>query len=357
MVSNYNPLTSQIEGDIGAFTSYRFREPAPKATANICTLHYNGSIVSHPDTTTNYEKKIDNYKCDGKCHRGYYLHLCTTLQSYYKKISDETGKPKAIDFNKPCHLDKSPKYKNDCPAYQKSKDDGNKKKTFEITNRVYNEIADRTAWMYNNGRNRLMFAVLTTPPPKKDYNETELNEAFSRFVENLKKHYGLQRYLAVREIGKIGKLYHYHLILDIPFVEFARLNRAWCASLRNLAYPSKNAFRTKKESRFIYNVAGAVRYISKYLSKTKGHKSETRLYFCDRDTALAIIKTKFDIKNPISEIRKDYKTLSGYQYNDFVCRFSFKSELEQARFFKEIVTIMFETPYKESRLISYPRRN
>lgn len=357
MVSGYNFLDASLEPDITTFSQYPYKEPEPKASANVNTLHYNGSIVCHPDTTSNYEKKVDNYKKCGMCHRGFIKHTCNCLISFHSKIQSETGNPRFIDFSKPCHLDKHTEYKKDCPAYHKSMADGAKEKIFTINNRVYNEIADRTAWMYNNGFHRLMFAVLTTPPPKRKYNETELNKAFSRFVENLKTNYGLKHYIAVREIGETGKLYHYHIVLDIPFIEFSRLNRAWCAAIRNLAHFSKNAFRTKAESRFIYNVAGAVRYISKYVSKTKGQTSKTRIFFCDRETAQALIKTPIDIKDPISELRKDYKTLKGYQYNDFVCRFSFVSELEQARFFKEIVTVMFDTPFKKNQLCYKPKRN
>ena len=253
---------------------------------------------------------------------------------------------------KNCQIYKDNVLKSGCPGVKKQRECGSKEKSFGIDFKTYSAIADRTAWMYQNRQNKLIFIALTLPELKTELNENQLNEAFSRFIENLRENYHLRHYLAVREGDGINKRYHYHCIFDIRFTSFTRLNSAWCHSLSDFCNFSKNAFRTKKKSYFIRDVAGAVRYISKYVSKTIGEKSKTRIFFCDRETAQAWIKQRFD--HDINDFRADFKTMDKRILNDYVCRITFKSKRDQNQFFNTVVKILFKSDWTAAGLYIFP---
>jgi recombinational DNA repair protein RecR len=99
-------------------------------------------------------------------------------------------------------------------------------------------------------------------------------------------------------------------------------------------------------------VAGAVRYISKYVSKTIGQKSATRMFFCDRETSQAWIKQRF--YNEINDFREDFKTLERRILNDYVCRITFKSKRDQNLFFNSVVKILFNSDWSVPGLYIFP---
>lgn len=304
-------------------------------TSNTMTLHYKGSIVSHPDTRLSYAAKQANYKTDEKCKFGIKCVSCRAYRDYEISTQKNNGTYPAEIKYKDCTLYKDKIYKNYCIGICKATETGSKEKKYAITPKVYRDIADRVAYMKQNGENRLLFCVLTFGNYKYKPIEKERNEAFSRFIENLRRNYGLRRYLAVREGDGINTNYHYHCIFDIPYTRFARINTAWCSSISDFCSYSPNAFRTKAKSRFIRDAAGAVRYICKYISKCKGAISDTRIFFCDRETATAFVKTQF--KGSIKELRKEYKTLTRRKLNDYVCEYTFTDKNEQNRFYKSML--------------------
>jgi len=326
--------------------------PEPRASANVNTLHFNGSIVCHPDTTNVHEVRQHNYKLDGKCHRGQVKYTCPAIIKYFADLSEKSGKPRRVDFEKPCILDKSPEYCAMCPAHLKAKRDGSKEKSFEINNRVYNEIADRAAWLFNHSEHKLLFITLTFPEYKRKTTEHEHNEAFSRFIENCRKTYDCGGYIAVREGDGVNKRYHFHLIISLPFIDFRTLNDAWLHTISDFCQYSKNALTTDREARFIKSVTSAVRYICKYVSKARGVKSATRVYFVDRDTAQAVIKTRID--QPVNEFKDVYKTITAYQYNDYVCRYTIRDKAEAEDFFKTVVLTLFNSLEGSAELYFFP---
>lgn len=316
-------------------------------TSNTMTLHYKGGIVTHPDTGLSYAAKIAKYKTDGKCKFGVKCVSCTAYRNYeINKQKDAGTYPQEIIF-KDCGLYKDKTYKNYCPGRRRAIETGSKEKKYAITPKVYRDIADRVAYMKQNGHNRLLFCVLTFGKYKYQPIEKERNEAFSRFIENLRRNYGLLHYLAVREGDGVTTHYHYHCIFDIPYTRFARINSAWCSSISDFCYHSPNAFRTKKKSRFIRDAAGAVRYICKYISKCKGAVSSTRIFFCDHDTARAYVQTQFN--GSIKELRKQFKSLTRRKLNDFVCEYTFSDVKEQNVFYQSMLK-HFNLPDKDGVL-------
>lgn len=329
------------------------------------TLHYNGSIVTHPDNSDSFNKRIAKNLKTGLCvygksclHCPVYLEyerdkqnrenpgdyiITGTIQTGRGPVSGErfikakTRKPKMITAHE-CTLYKT----RDCPHNVEARAYGLKEKTFCITNRVRNQISDRGAWLFHNQKNKLLFATLTVPPFKVQLSngdkEKLLNEAFSKFVENAKKHYGLHRYIAVREGDGIRKRYHYHVIFDIPFVDFAAINNAWVHTLADICNYSRNAFTTDKKARTIRSIASATRYIAKYISKAGKDAHPTRVFFCDRETANAVVTMEID--HTPEELREVYP-FEGYKYNDFVIRYTIKDRLLSDKFFYEVVRAMF----------------
>jgi len=317
----------------------------------VVTLHYNNTLIVHPDTSNSFAVGLKKNLAAGRCRFGL---KCLSCQ-WFLKVEQMNQRAAGIIENivpKNCQIYKDNVLKSGCPGVKKQRECGSKEKSFGIDFKTYSAIADRTAWMYQNRQNKLIFIALTLPELKTELNENQLNEAFSRFIENLRENYHLRHYLAVREGDGINKRYHYHCIFDIRFTSFTRLNSAWCHSLSDFCNFSKNAFRTKKKSYFIRDVAGAVRYISKYVSKTIGEKSKTRIFFCDRETAQAWIKQRFD--HDINDFRADFKTMDKRILNDYVCRITFKSKRDQNQFFNTIVKILFKSDWTAAGLYIFP---
>lgn len=311
------------------------------------TLHHNGSIVVHPDNSTAYRDRQRRYSDTGKCRYGCDKITCRQYQVEYLKnpfvYQNWLGE---IDLGTlpACEL----RLTSRCPRYVKNKKDGDKEKRFLMTNRHYNEIADRVAWMKENARHKMLFLTLTLPPFKQCITpknvENEINKSFSKFVENLTKHYGLTNYLAVREGDGVSKRYHYHLIAVLPFADFRRLNGAWCAAISNICEASKNALTSDKEARFIRSTSSAVRYICKYISKARGQASRTRIIFCDRETAQATVKLSID--HTPEELTGHLKSVHYYDLNEYVTRITIKNNKELDGFINSVVRAFFKVHNK-----------
>jgi hypothetical protein len=242
---------------------------------------------------------------------------------------------------KNCQLWNDRIYKRGCPGIQKQKECGTIEKTYGIDFQTYNQIADRTAFMYHNRKHKLIFAALTIPPTKTEINGNLLNEAFSKFIENLRTNYDLLHYIAIREGDGLNTRYHYHVIFDVRYISFIKLNSAWCHALRDICDFSNNAFRTKSKSFYIKDIAGAISYITKYISKEIGTRSDSRVFFCDRETSNAIVKIRFD--NDLQDIKENFKSIRRKILNDYVCRFTFANKRDQNLFFHTVVKVLFRS--------------
>lgn len=314
------------------------------------TVHFSNTIILHPDTRRSFGNKARRNLANGRCRYGY---DCKTCPGFIRHFEERANLP--IEFAEPedCQLIKEPDYRNECLAYRKQRNEGKKQKTFGIDFKTYSAIADRCAWMYQHRTHKLIFVVLSLPSFKYEPTEQQLNESFSKFIENLRENYHLRHYLAVREGDGIFTRYHYHCILDIRYTPFIKLNAAWNRSISDFCAWSPCAFRTKPKSYFIRDVAGAVRYISKYIAKCIGERSESRIFFCDRETAQAVVKIHCDDLAELPETAHNFRTLTKKIINDYVTRITFKSKRDQNIFFNTVVKYLFECDWNVSGMYVY----
>jgi hypothetical protein len=163
------------------------------------------------------------------------------------------------------------------------KSNGLKKKTYEINTAIYRSIASAAVNLWAAKRNSIVFFTLTFPFIPS---EGEANVCFSRFMDNLKLNYGLKNYIATKERGEKGGLLHYHCLFDLPFRDIKVLNSAWCATFRDRHPGSPNAVclpDPRNGGAVIRSQARCVKYICKYVSKSRFQKFEKPCYFISRE--------------------------------------------------------------------------
>ena len=228
-----------------------------------------------------------------------------------------------------------------CPGHNERKKQGNKAKTFNINHVVYRKIASSAHDLVKSSKTKTIFLTLTFPKFKIQPNEKLLNEAFSRFVENLRANYNCSGYVAVRERGKKRGRYHFHILCAIPFVSFITLNGAWCAAISNLCNFSKCAVRTTKETIFIKNPGRALRYVCKYFAKSKYQVSDTRIVFISNN----LIKEPIKLFNQnVNDILIGYKGIY-INHNEFTTSFRIINPAEFDRFCNEFLYSAFEKSF------------
>lgn len=143
---------------------------------------------------------------------------------------------------------------------------GKKQKKFDVEKKIVRSTIIR---QFNIRTNTIKFVTLTFP---KNVKNKFANECFSKFVENLKKNYNLNSYVAVKELTKIGRP-HFHCFLDMPYVNYTLLNRAWCHTFFSYLGFSPNALQTRRGKSIIKTIRRACNYASKYVSKAPDIKN------------------------------------------------------------------------------------
>lgn len=145
---------------------------------------------------------------------------------------------------------------------------GNKEKTYTIGYKEARKIASSAVRLWALRRYKLIFVTLTF---SEKIDEKEANKCWSKFIDNLKKTYKLENYVAVKELHVSGNP-HFHAIFDIPFIPIARLNDAWVATWPSGFSPSSCAVRLppKTVGSVVKSQRSLVRYLSKYVSKCGG---------------------------------------------------------------------------------------
>lgn len=165
------------------------------------------------------------------------------------------------------------------------KSNGFKEKTYTIDWKVYRELVSATVNLFDKKKNEVIFLTLTFPI---DIDEKQANACFSTYLDNLKKTYKLHSYVAVKEFTKIGRP-HYHLLADLPFTSIKRLNSAWCRCVftvtANSECFSNNAVRlpAKKNRSVVKEMGAIVRYLAKYIGKSRGELYRGRCFFVSRN--------------------------------------------------------------------------
>ena len=154
---------------------------------------------------------------------------------------------------------------------------GKKKKSFELTSRKKRLIRCSAIRQFYLKKYSLKFVTLTFPGK---VNQNYANECFSKFVENLSKHYKLNSYVAVKENHKSGNP-HFHCIFDLPFTDYRLLNKIWNHTFNDRFKFSNNAFTSGNNS-VVRDIRQITAYITKYIIKAENSDNsinETRIYF------------------------------------------------------------------------------
>jgi hypothetical protein len=282
----------------------------------VINLHLNGDIVRCADMSTIQEQLKTRRKKENKCCYGVCMHSCETWKNYNKEkllcSSNKWNETKYVkSICQPCTLKKD----IICPLHKVRVDTGKMEKTFKINNQEYRKLASGAAYMTKNTpkNEKAIFFTLTFPQFKRETNENEVNECFSRFMENLHNTYGVKYYVAVREYGEKTFRVHFHCLVCMRFTSFTILNDAWNHSIKDLCYYSKNAFTTRKKTVVLYNPGSALRYCCKYFSKQRGTRSNSRLVFLASPLLIKPIK-KYGV-NSLEILRATqlkYKSLKFY---------------------------------------------
>jgi hypothetical protein len=252
-------------------------------------VHLNGDIVVCPDTAEEYIKRQRRYDSEYSCKYGVKEELCCSYSDYFRSLEQPGGMNNNYsrcpggDF---------------CPFVKKLQKASKRKKTYKIDNSTYRKIASAGQYLMRTNKNKCIFFTLTFPPFRQRVTNKMINEAFSKFVENLRRNYHCAGYVAVREFGLQRGRVHFHIICAMPFVPFTKLNAAWCHAIRDISWPSPNALQTEKGRAVIYDAAGALRYICKYFSKAYGQESATKIVFISNN----ILSTPVEVVTQDGEI-------------------------------------------------------
>lgn len=271
------------------------------------TVHFNGDIVEHPNHKENKKRLSEVRDSHRICKYGLHENTCFDWLAEIM-TARQSGR---------CCLCGS----NKCSKTREAKKYGNKKKTFKINYSQYRKLSSAAHYLVKTSRHKVLFITLTFPPFKKKHKLTKsifeneiLNTYFSRFMENLRKHYDCKGYVAVREHGENNSFRtHYHVAISLPFIPYWKLNNIWTATIADICHFSKNAVTSKKESRYIKDVLGAVRYLCKYFSKSKGQISESRMIFISNN--LGVIPVAY--RQSLDKLLEDVRSVTYFKTSDW----------------------------------------
>lgn len=131
--------------------------------------------------------------------------------------------------------------------------------------------------------------VFLTPTFSPESNWQNANEILSRWLENLKKTYGVTSYVWCRELTE-HLLPHYHVLATMPFTPIQKLNRTWSIARGDLSV-EKNALRTgwdakkKRSVMIVKDYVRAMRYAAKYTTKATSGDVCSLKTFCTLHSA------------------------------------------------------------------------
>lgn len=299
-------------------------------------VHLNGDIVRCPNIAAIQTRLKEKNDQEGRCIYGTREIYC---EAWIKFVQCQNKIKSFSSFGRCtlhcCDL---------CPMHKKRIDTGKMEKSFKIDNQVYRKIASGAHYMVKESEFKTLFVTLTFPKFKKRINGKEINQCFSRFMENLHNNYSVTHYIAVREFGEKNHRYHFHLLLDIKYTDFRVLNNAWCRAISDIAHSSNCAFRTKRKTYIISRPGKALRYCCKYFAKQRGSKSKTRLVFMSLPL---ILKPKKEFCR-VEDILKGYKFIFIQQTSDYTTCFRITDSKEFDRFCNQYLYALFELSDKKT---------
>lgn len=310
------------------------------------SAHFNGEIVRHRDMAIIQNRIKETNDNEHRCKYGVHFLSCDAWVNHLKERPEIK---KLSEFGSctmaGCEL---------CPHYKKRKDQGNTKKVYSINWSIYRKISSAAHYMLKESEYKSVFVTLTFPPWKKEHKLTKSfyydeisNILFSKYAENLRSNYNCSHYIAVKEYGERNGRLHFHLLVSLPFISFARLNDSWCNTLQDVCHYSDHAFQTdKKSSSIIKNPNRAVRYVCKYFNKSFGVQSGTRIVFISNSTLCRPVKIKEYTYNHIDYL-KQFKSIQIKTY-DHVTVFKVMDPKEFNKFCHKFLYPLFECSIKQT---------
>lgn len=346
-------------------------------------IHLNGDIVRSPDISGLYAKRQQTYEIKKVCKYGYKESECAAWCDLQKESLNKSNFENIKNINTGrCSLAGSTR----CPAHLLRLQTGKQKKQFEINTQVYRKVASCGHLLVKESKSKTIFITLTFPQwktkrgtianhkyTKKIFEDEILNKYFSRFMENMVKNYGCEHYIAVREHGEVGGRIHYHLLMSIPFHRFSTLNSVWVHTIQDICFDSINAVSSRKKRVIVYDPIAALKYICKYVAKTKGQKSDCRtlfishgllsyknkVYYEDEEiqpTKGLKVKRCSKIQKPMREDTESVLDSFGFDFmrrtSDYTTLYRITDEQEFRRFCKEFLYPFFELSDKKSKFFT-----
>jgi hypothetical protein len=303
----------------------------------LINVHLNGDLVRCPNISEILKKNWEIKDSHHICRYNYHEDQCSSWQSSIKNW--QNVKDNACSGR--CNLSGSVI----CPGHIKKTKLGKQEKKFKIDNQIYRKLASSAHYMVKESEFKTIFITLTFPKFKKKVSYNEVNKHFSKFVENLRKRYNCRGYIATREFGEKTHRVHFHLVLNIPFVNFSTLNAAWCHSINDICDYSPNALTSTEETRYIRNPTVALKYICKYISKCRNQRSKTRLVFCSNNI---IQKPKGLTDISIEDLLKDLKGIYINRTSDYTTCFRVTNQASFDIFCNRFLYPFFELTDKKN---------
>lgn len=296
-------------------------------------IHLNGDLVHCPNIPAIQKRIAERRDAERRCIYGIHEDICAVWQNSVECYTAIKKRDNARGFCR-CSLSGCDR----CPGHIKRKDDGNKQKLFRINNVTYRQLASTAHYLVKASKLKVLFLTLTFPKFKRNVTEKELNEHFSRFMENLRKNYGCKGYIAVRENGtRFTHRYHYHIVAALPFVPFRRLNTVWINCISDICHNSKNAVQTDRKARFVDNPVRAMRYVCKYFAKSRGQASKTRLVFISN----VILQKPKPFYGALESILTGFDSVTARRTSDYTTCFRITEKREFWQFCKNMLYPFF----------------
>ena len=320
-------------------------------------FHLNGDIVRCPDISA-IQYRLKEYRDNNFiCQFGIKEQFCNVWTSF------QDLNP-CSRLNKKCYLCNHYALKTDaegkiikvysCPSAQERYLNSLKPKNFNIDNSTYRKLASAAHYLVKTSEYKTLFVTLTFPHFKLEPNEKQINEAFSKFVENIRKNYNCSGYVAVRERGDVNNRYHFHIILSMPYISFTTLNNSWCAAISDISEASVCALRTRKNKIFIKNPRYAVRYACKYFAKSRGVVSSSRIVFISNNLIKKPVRMDTESDDRayynLYDILKPYKSITEYKTSEYSTNFRIHDHKEFDHFCENVLYYLFKLPDKNKVL-------
>lgn len=226
------------------------------------------------------------------------------------------------------------------------------KKTFIFNGAQRRKLAGAVCELFDTKKHNLTFVTLTT---KENCTLKQLNPIFHKFLNNAKKTYKVNAYVAVAELQQRGAV-HYHCLFDAPFFDIVKLNNAWCSAGKGTFSFSKNAVQLSKgwqqnKTHLVYDRQGLVNYLCKYISKCENQYTE-RNFFCSRHL----------LKKPVKMLKSEFMKLTseeGYLFtgctkSDYCTTYYTDNSVNLYERFKNSVANECENIVKEAKKHTEP---